>query len=296
MSFRLVSEGWGIELENALRRDRTSRVSCTFRRASRGFVREGTAHAASSEMTMTGSSSSGQPTPASPTGPAVPGAVTTHAYLFHLVGIAESVLPVADSVCTPVGCRELRDSLFFHVVRHSAYREWRHGGAWHARFRAIAPLAASPFSLPQARVSATVRNVIDWVDDPSNSDRVTFFAWSSGSHARWVRYFTRLELVRAADPVLSAKGFALREKVAELGIPRSTLSRLLKVLKRKSSARSRWTREQRCRLIRRMKTRGDRSEFAVCGDLAPSFRRSPVAVHRYWLRLKKKRREEGRPL
>ena len=192
---------------------------------------------------MTGSSSSGQPTPAPlavPAVPAVPGAVTTHAYLFHLVGIAESVLPVADSVCTPVGCRELRDSLFFHVIRHSAYREWRGGGAWHACFRAISALAAPPFSLSQARVQSTVRNVLDWVDDPTNADRVTSFAWRSGSHAFWVRYFTRLELVRAADPVLSAKRFALRKKVAELGIPRSTLSRLLKVLKRKSSARSRW--------------------------------------------------------
>ena len=129
--------------------------------------------------------------------PVVPGAVTTHAYLSHLVGIAESVLPVADTVCTPVGFRELRERLFFHVIRHSAYREWRHGGPCHARFRAIADRTAPPFSLSRSRLRRTIRNVVDWVDDPNNASKVRSFAWRSGSHARWVTYYTRLELVRS---------------------------------------------------------------------------------------------------
>ena len=225
--------------------------------------------------------------------PFAPGAVTTGAYLFHLMAVVHPVLAVAPAVWDDDSALEdLFDRLFFHVVRHPAYREKRHGGPWTDRFRAIALLAAPAFVLRDARVGRTIRNIVAWVNDPTNSDKVKYFAWRSGSHVRWVRYFARLELVGAANPVLHERGLSLRTQAQLLHIPRSTFNRLLDQSQSDAWRRGRWTCRDRRLLVRRMKKRGDRSEIEVCRVVAPSLGRTTEAVHRYWMRLKKR----GAPL
>ena len=221
--------------------------------------------------------------------PLASGAVTTGAYLYHLMAVVHPVLDVAPAVWNDGRALEdLFDRLFFHVARHPAYREKHRGGPWTDRFREIAHLVAPAFALRDARVGRTIRNIVSWVNHPTNADKVGYFAWRSGSHARWVRYFARLELVGAANPVLHDRGLSLLTQAELLHIPRSTFSRLLKQARPNAPRRGRWTSKHRRRLVRRMKNPGDCSEMAVCRALAPSLGRTPEAVHRYWMRLKKR--------